>query len=108
MIICERAGIEEGMDILERGCGWGSLSLWMAEKFPHAQIHSISNSTSQRMFIQQQADAGGLTNLQLVTADMNEYSTDQTVDRIVSVEGFEHMRNHQKLMRRILTWLRPQ
>lgn len=108
MITCERAGIEDGMDILELGCGWGSLSLWMAEKFPLARIQSISNSTSQRMFIQQQADATGLTNLRVVTADMNEYTTDQTFDRVVSVEMFEHMRNHRELMRRISTWLKPQ
>lgn len=102
---CERAGIEDGMRILELGCGWGSLSLWMAAQYPHSSIVAVSNSASQRAFIERRMADQGLTNLQVITADMNSFSTDQKFDRVVSVEMFEHMRNHQELMRRISTWL---
>lgn len=104
-VTCERAAIEDGMDILELGCGWGSLSLWMAEQFPNCQITSISNSRSQRMFIERRADERGLNNLKVVTADMNDFDPQCKFDRVVSVEMFEHMRNHRKLLDRIHGWL---
>jgi cyclopropane-fatty-acyl-phospholipid synthase len=103
----ERAGIEDGMTILDLGCGWGSLSLWMAEKFPRSAITSVSNSRAQRDYIMQQAKARSLSNIEVVTRDMNEFSTDKTFDRIVSVEMFEHMRNYRELFRRISQWLQP-
>lgn len=106
-ITCEHANLANGMDVLELGCGWGSLSLWMAEQYPQSRITSVSNSNSQREFIQAQAQERGLTNLTVITADMNDFGTDQTFDRVVSVEMFEHMRNHRELMRRIHSWLRP-
>ena len=105
---CRRAQIEDGMTILELGCGWGSLSLWMAERYPGSRILAVSNSASQRQFIQGRAAHLGLTNLTVVTADMNVFQTLQTFDRVVSVEMFEHMRNHRELFRRISTWLNPQ
>ncbi|EAQ78944.1 cyclopropane-fatty-acyl-phospholipid synthase, putative [Blastopirellula marina DSM 3645] len=104
---CEHAGLADGMEVLELGCGWGSLSLWMAENYPLSRITAVSNSNSQREFIQAQALQRGLHNLSVITADMNEFATDQTFDRVVSVEMFEHMRNHRELMRRIHDWLRP-
>lgn len=104
---CEHAGLRNGMDILELGCGWGSLSLWMAEKFPDSRITSVSNSHSQRQFIQQQARITRLSNLTVTTADMNDYEPTGRFHRVVSVEMFEHMRNHRALLRRIHDWLHP-
>lgn len=104
---CHHAGIRDGMDILELGCGWGSLSLWIAEHYPNSRITAVSNSSSQREFIQRQARARNLTNLEVITNDMNEFSTERRFDRVVSVEMFEHMRNHRQLMERIHDWLHP-
>ena len=105
---CERAGINNGMKILELGCGWGSLSLWMAQHYPESQIVAVSNSKSQRDFILSQAAERGVTNLNVMTADMNEFCPgEQTFDRVVSVEMFEHMRNHAELLRRVSQWLVP-
>ena len=105
-ITCERADLADGQRILELGCGWGSLSLWMAEQYPHSEITVVSNSGSQRAFILSRAADRGLTNLDVVTADMNTFSPPATYDRVVSVEMFEHMRNHAELLRRIAGWLR--
>lgn len=106
-ITCEHANLEDGMDILELGCGWGSLSLWMAERFPNSRITSVSNSHSQREFIQERAAETGLTNLRVITADMNDFQPTEVFDRVMSVEMFEHMRNHRRLMSRINRWLWP-
>ncbi len=108
-LTCTRARLAEGQDVLELGCGWGSLSLYMAEQFPNSRITGVSNSASQREYIMEQAKARGLGNLRIVTADMNEFSPGVTChfDRVVSVEMFEHMRNYQELLRRISTWLKP-
>ena len=104
---CSAAGIEDGMDILELGCGWGSLSLWMALRYPNARITSVSNSAPQRRFIQAEASRIGVSNLAVLTADMNNFSTERRFDRVVSVEMFEHMRNYDELLRRVSSWLRP-
>jgi cyclopropane-fatty-acyl-phospholipid synthase len=104
--VCERAEIADGQDILELGCGWGSLSLWMAERFPHSRILSVSNSAPQRRFIEQRAAERGLRNLEVVTCDMNQFSTERRFDRVVSIEMFEHMRNYELLLERISLWLR--
>lgn len=101
------ARLQDGLDILELGCGWGSLSLWMAEHYPNARITGVSNSSSQREYILQQARQRGLTNLQIVTADMNVFDIETRFDRIVSVEMFEHMRNYQVLYQRVASWLKP-
>ena len=106
-VTCQRAGLTNGQRILELGCGWGSLSLWMAEKYPGSQITSVSNSSSQREYIMSCAEQRGLTNLQVVTADMNDFSTDETFDRCVSIEMFEHMRNYELLLSRVAGWLVP-
>lgn len=105
-LTCERAAISDGQEILELGCGWGSLSLWMAERFPHSHILAVSNSNSQRDFIESQARLRGLANLVVETCDMNLFATDRTFDRVVSVEMFEHMRNFELLFARIASWLR--
>ena len=106
-ITCLHAGIEDGMHILDLGCGWGSLSLWIASNYPACQVVSVSNSNSQRKYITEQAKIRGISNISVLTCDMNEFDTELRFDRIVSVEMFEHMRNYQELYRRISTWLQP-
>ena len=103
----EHAELADGQSILELGCGWGSLSLWMAAKYPAARITAVSNSHGQRGYIEQKAAALGLQNLRVVTADMNDFTTEERFDRIVSVEMFEHMTNWQSLLRRVHDWLKP-
>lgn len=106
-LTCERAQLSDGLEILELGCGWGSLSLWMAEHYPRSRITAVSNSRSQREFILARAAERGLTNLTVVTADMRSFDTSERYDRVVSVEMFEHMRNYHLLLGRIAGWLRP-
>jgi cyclopropane-fatty-acyl-phospholipid synthase len=103
----KHARIEDGQDILELGCGWGSLSLYLAQNFPNARITSVSNSASQREHIEGQARKRGLDNLTVITADMNEFATQGGFDRIVSVEMFEHMSNWRTLLERARGWLKP-
>ena len=99
------AALADGQRILELGCGWGSLSLWMARQFPGSTIVSVSNSQSQRAFVEGQAAARGLSNLTVVTADMNDFCAAGRFDRVVSVEMFEHMANWRPLLTRIRDWL---
>jgi cyclopropane-fatty-acyl-phospholipid synthase len=106
-LTCERAGIVDGQDILELGCGWGSLTLWMSQRYPASTITAVSNSHSQRRHITAEAERLGLDNLTVITADMNDFATANCYDRIVSVEMFEHMRNLPLLMQRISAWLKP-
>jgi len=106
-LTAEHARLADGQNILELGCGWGSLSLWMARRYPNARITSVSNSASQREFILRQAGAAGLGNLSVITADMNEFVPSGEFDRIVSVEMFEHMVNWRPLLTRLHNVLRP-
>jgi cyclopropane-fatty-acyl-phospholipid synthase len=106
-VTVERAGIEDGMKVLDLGCGWGSLSLWIAEHFPKASVTSVSNSQSQRDYIAKAAENRGLDNIEVHVCDMNDFAAPGTYDRIVSVEMFEHMRNYPELFRRISGWLEP-
>jgi len=106
-LTCEHADLQDGQTILELGCGWGSLSLWMAERYPHSTILAVSNSSSQREYIISEATRRGLTNLQVQTCDINQFSLERRFDRVVSVEMFEHVRNHPLLMQRISSWLNP-
>lgn len=101
------AGLADGQDILELGCGWGSLSLWMARRYRNARIVAVSNSHSQRQAITTRAELEGLSNLRVVTADMNAFDIGSAFDRIVSVEMFEHMANWRLLLARSRGWLRP-
>ena len=105
-ITCERAGIADGQRILELGCGWGSLSLWMAERYPAARITALSNSHSQREHIQAMAARRGLSNLTVLTRDFNGFETDERFDRVVSVEMFEHLRNWPRAFANVARWLR--
>jgi cyclopropane-fatty-acyl-phospholipid synthase len=106
-VTVERAGIEDGMKVLDLGCGWGSLSLWIAEHFPNASVTSVSNSQSQRDYIMSAAENRGLDNVEVHVCDMNDFDAPGTYDRVVSVEMFEHMRNYPELFRRISNWLQP-
>jgi cyclopropane-fatty-acyl-phospholipid synthase len=101
-LTCRRAGIEDGMEILDLGCGWGSLSLWLAERYPGARVLAVSNSRTQREFIRERAPES----VEVVTADANVFSTERRFDRIVSVEMFEHMRNYETLLARVASFLR--
>ncbi len=102
----ERAELRDGMSILELGCGWGSLTLFMAKKFPQSQIVGVSNSTTQREFILREAKNRKLNNVRIMTADMNDFMINEKFDRVVSVEMFEHMRNYSKLLEKIAGFLR--
>lgn len=106
-ITCERAEITDGMHILELGCGWGSLSLWMAERYPNSKITSISNSNTQRIYIEKQCQIRNIRNLTVITKNVVEFQCNFQVDRIVSVEMFEHMRNYKRLFSKINSWLKP-
>lgn len=102
---CDHADLRDGQAILELGCGWGSLSLWMASRYPDARITAVSNSGSQRDYILAAAGARGLSNLTVITADMNSFDTSARFDRVVSVEMFEHMANWDALLGRVRGWL---
>jgi cyclopropane-fatty-acyl-phospholipid synthase len=102
---CRHADLADGQAILELGCGWGSLSLWMAERFPGSQVTAVSNSHSQRAFIEARAAERGLRNLTVITCDMNDFTPQGRFDRIVSVEMFEHMSNWRGLLARLAGWL---
>lgn len=104
-LTCERAQLASGQRILELGCGWGSLTLWMAANFPESEIVAVSNSRSQQAFIQRQCKERSLANVDVRVANVAELSLDEKFDRVVSVEMFEHMRNWQELLQRIATWL---
>lgn len=106
-LTCQRAGLCDGQEVLELGCGWGSLTLWMAEQYPNSRITGVSNSASQRASIVQRAVERGFRNVQIITADMNDFRAAGKYDRIVSVEMFEHMRNWRALLERVSSWLQP-
>lgn len=105
-LTCRRAELVDGMDVLDLGCGWGSLTLWIAEQFPRCKILSVSNSASQRAFIEARCRERGHQNVTVVTADANEFSTERRFDRVLSVEMFEHLRNYESLMARVAAMLR--
>ena len=105
-ITFQRAELQDGMHTLELGCGWGSLTCYMAERLPNGRITAVSNSNDQRQYIQQRCRQKGYTNVTVITADMNDFSTNESFDRVVSIEMFEHMRNYGELLRRISTYLK--
>lgn len=106
-ITCNRAELSDGQDVLELGCGWGSLSLFMAKKFPKSNFTVVSNSRTQKLHIDEQAKQRNISNLTVITVNINEFSIDKKFDRVVSVEMFEHMRNYQKLMKKVADCLKP-
>ncbi|HZZ79030.1 MAG TPA: cyclopropane-fatty-acyl-phospholipid synthase family protein [Gemmataceae bacterium] len=106
-LTCERAGIADGMNILELGCGWGSLTLWIAEHYPNCNLTAVSNSRSQKQFMEARCRERGVRNIEVVTANVAEFWAPGRYDRIVSVEMFEHMRNYERLLERVASWLLP-
>lgn len=106
-LTCQRAELVDGLRILELGCGWGSLSLWMAEKYPGSRITGVSNSRTQKAHIDAEAQRRGLGNLTILTADMNDFEPEPGFDRVVSVEMFEHMKNYNLLMAKVARALAP-
>ncbi|MGB7492429.1 MAG: cyclopropane-fatty-acyl-phospholipid synthase family protein [Thermoanaerobaculia bacterium] len=102
-----RAEIEDGMEVLDLGCGWGSLSLWIAEHFTDCRVTAVSNSAPQGDFIRRRARSRGLANVEHLTDDMSHFQITGKFDRIVSVEMFEHMRNYSLLLERVAGWLKP-
>ncbi|MEJ8822761.1 cyclopropane-fatty-acyl-phospholipid synthase family protein [Variovorax humicola] len=104
---CERAGLGDGQAVLELGCGWGSLTLWMAERYPGSTITALSNSVSQREHIEAELVRRDLRNVRVVTCDINGFDTPQRFDRVVSIEMFEHLRNWQRAFACVARWLRP-
>jgi cyclopropane-fatty-acyl-phospholipid synthase len=113
-LTCRRAQLQDGMRVLDLGCGWGSLSLWVATHFPNCQIVSVSNSETQRAFIQGQCQSRNLENITAITADMADFEGDRRFDqmakfdRVISIEMFEHMKNYTRLLRRIAILLQPE
>jgi cyclopropane-fatty-acyl-phospholipid synthase len=105
-LTCDRAQLEDGMEILELGCGWGAVSLWIAEKYPRSRVVAVSNSRPQLAYITGQCAAKGLRNVEMIRADMNAFEAERRFDRVISVEMFEHMRNWEFLLQRIAAWLR--
>ena len=106
-LTCKRAQFADGQRILELGCGWGSLSLWLAEKYPNARITGVSNSATQKQHIDEQSAKRKFNNLRIITCDMNRFDIGDKFDRVVSVEMFEHMKNYEQLMANISRWLLP-
>ena len=107
-LTCSRAQLEDGMDVLDLGCGWGSLSLWIAERYPRCRVTGVSNSAPQREHILRRAAERGLANVDVITADANVLELgDERFDRVLSIEMMEHVRNHEALLGRVATWLRP-
>jgi cyclopropane-fatty-acyl-phospholipid synthase len=107
-ITCQRAEIKNGHKILELGCGWGSLTIWIAMRFPNCNITAVSNSHSQKNHILERARQLQLTNITVITSDMNDFDTDEQFDRVVSIEMFEHMRNWELLYKKVSNWLIPE
>ena len=103
---CDHADLADGQDILELGCGWGSLTLWMAERYPASRITAVSNSHGQKAHIETECRRRNLSNVRIITADMNEFETDARFDRLVSIEMFEHMHNWNMLFERVRSWMR--
>ena len=107
-LTCERAGVEDGMELLDLGCGWGSLSFWLAERYPGARVLAVSNSRTQRAFIEEERAKRGLDGrLEVVTADANAFDTPRRFDRVLSIEMLEHLRNYRAIFARIASWLEP-
>lgn len=105
-LFCRRAELADGMDVLELGCGWGALGLWIAEKYPSCRVLALSNSATQRETVETLAKRKGLANMEVITANIADFATTRRFDRVVSVEMFEHVRNHERLLANIAGWLR--
>jgi len=106
-LTCDRAQIQDGMEILDLGCGWGSLSLWIAEHYPNCRVLAVSNARPQITYIDQQCRERGIDNVRGIVADVNDFASDRRFDRVLSIEMFEHMKNYERLMAKIASLLKP-
>ncbi len=106
-LTCERAEIEDGMELLDLGCGWGSLTFWLAERYPASRVLAVSNSRTQRAFIESEAKRRSFGGIEVVTADANVFDVDRRFDRVLSIEMLEHARNYELLLGKIAGWLEP-
>ncbi len=106
-LTCERAEVEDGMELLDLGCGWGSLTFWLAERHPSSRVLAVSNSRTQQAFVREQAFARGLVNVETRLADVSTFEPERRFDRVLSVEMLEHARNYEELLGRIAGWLEP-
>ena len=106
-LTCRRAALEDGMEMLDLGCGWGSLSFWLSERYPASRILALSNSSVQRAYIEHEIRRRGIANLEVVTADVADFTTERRFDRVLSVEMFEHLKNYEAVMAKIASLLRP-
>jgi cyclopropane fatty-acyl-phospholipid synthase-like methyltransferase len=106
-LYAKRAQIEDGMSILELGCGWGSLTLYLAKKYPNSNITGLSNSKTQKIHIMDRAQELGLTNIEIITADLNEHQMEREFDRVVTIEMFEHMKNYNDVFEKVSKWIKP-
>nr|AJD20225.1 coclaurine N-methyltransferase [Podophyllum peltatum] len=106
-LYCERAQLVDGQKVLDLGCGWGSFSLYAAKKFPQSRITGLSNSNTQKDFIEEECRKQGITNVNIITSDINVFEAGTTYDRIVSIEMFEHMKNYKELLKKISSWMKP-
>jgi cyclopropane-fatty-acyl-phospholipid synthase len=107
-LTCRRAGIEDGMTILDAGCGWGALSLYIAEHFPRCRVVALSNSPPQKQFIDHRCREGHISSVEVRTSDIDAFDPRQPFDRILSIEMFEHLRNYREVLRRFSSWLSPE
>ncbi|GMI18743.1 hypothetical protein TrLO_g14366 [Triparma laevis f. longispina] len=106
--ICERAELEDGQSVLDMGCGWGSFSLFAAAKYPNGRFTAVSNSATQKAYIDEKAHERGITNLTVITAEINAWkNVVAQFDRVVTVEMLEHLKNYEKLLSRVASWLKP-
>jgi len=106
-LTCRRAGLEDGMRVLDLGCGWGSLSLWIAERYPNCRVVAVSNSRPQIAYIEEQCRERGLGSVEGIAADVNGLEIGGSFDRVLSIEMFEHMKNYERLMAKVASFLRP-
>lgn len=110
-LYCERAQLQDGMTMLDLGCGWGSLTLFLADRFPNSQILALSNSTGQKAYIHEEAQNRGFKNVNVYVGDISVFQREdfgEKFDRVLSIEMFEHMKNYEKLLKKISGWLKPQ